>query len=268
MIALQKGNFLGQIRYLTDANGAIASATSYPTMRYTESRHFHETFHLSLILRGGNTEKRKTRAINCLPGTVTFYDPGEVHQGVDILPGSSQVNLEITDQFMAKNDLVVNASKLENNYTADARFMMLKVYRELTINDQDTALAIESTVLPFFKLIRHVGACHKTPGWVSKIKETLYDRWNETLTLNELAGIADLHPANLSGYFPRYFGSTLGEYKRKIKIEKALEQIGTGNMPLTQLAYHCGFADQSHFTRICKQLTGWNPKQLKAFLQI
>src|SRR6266699_3179768 len=105
MIALKKGNFLGQIEHFTDANGMIASVTSYPRIRYTESRHFHETLHLSLILQGGNLEKRKTRAIDCLPGTVTFYDHGEVHQGVDILPGSSQVNLEMTDQFMAKNDL-------------------------------------------------------------------------------------------------------------------------------------------------------------------
>jgi AraC family transcriptional regulator len=264
MIALKKGNFLGQIRHFTEASGIIASVTSYPRIRYTESRHFHETFHLSFILQGGNLEKRQKRAIDCLPATVTFYDPGEVHQGVDILPGSSQINLEMTDQFMAKNDLIVHAAKLEKSHSVNARFMMLKVYRELTINDQDTPLGIESAVLPFFKFTNKVGSNHSAPGWTSKINEALYDLWNEKLTLSELAGIADLHPANLSGYFPRYFGCTLGEYRRKIKMEKALELLGSKNIQLTDLAYHCGFADQSHFTRTCKQLTGWNPKQLKA----
>jgi len=69
---------------------------------------------------------------------------------------------------------------------------------------------------------------------------------------------------NLSGYFPKYFGCTIGEYRRKLKVEKALEPVKYSRLSLTAIAYQAGFADQSHITRTCKELTGWNPKQLKA----
>jgi AraC family transcriptional regulator len=48
---------------------------------------------------------------------------------------------------------------------------------------------------------------------------------------------------------------------RKLKIERSLEMLKTPGIRLTDVAYDCGFFDQSHFTRTFKQLTGLLPAQ-------
>ncbi len=262
MIVLEKANYLGQVNCLQEAGGLIASITTYPQITYAENLHSHETLHLSLVLQGGNLEKRRNGAIERLPGTVTYYDAGEPHQSTRILPGSRHVNLEITGQFLSKCELPADAASLEKCQRPGEQFFMLKLYKELLIGDPDSWLSIESALL---LAINFSGRSHQregTPAWVPKIKELLHDRWNERLTLDELALTANLHPANLSGYFPVYFGCTLGEYRRKIKVSKALDLFRDSHLSLTAIAIHCGFADQSHLTRACKALTGWTPKKL------
>lgn len=265
MIALQKSCYLGQLINIKQAGGVIASVTSYPDVTYAENMHYHENFVLSLVLKGGNIEKTKSKNIERFPGTVTCHDAGEPHQSTLMQSGSCHVNLEVPDQFMLAYGLQPQAAALENS-SADARFLMFKIYKELFIDDQDSSLSIESSLLHLLQFAgkHHYGA--GVPAWVLKTREVLYDRWDETLCLNELAIIAALHPANLSGYFPTYFGCTIGEYRRKIKIEKAFELLKSGNCSLTAVAHKCGFADQSHFTRTCKQLTGWSPKHLKKII--
>jgi AraC family transcriptional regulator len=48
---------------------------------------------------------------------------------------------------------------------------------------------------------------------------------------------------------------------RKLRVEKAMALMVSSHQSLTEIAYVCGFADQSHFIRIFKQHTGFLPKQ-------
>jgi len=264
MLALQSARYLGRLNHSKETGGLLASITSYPNLSYAENLHYHETFVLSLVLKGGNLEKRKKSEIERIPGTVTCHDAGAPHQSTRMRPDSCHVNLEITEQFMKTYELDTQAAALEKGSPADARFLMLKIYQELVTNDQESLLSIESALLHLLQFAGRYDHRQGLPAWVLKVREALYDKWNENLTLSELALIANLHPVNLSGHFPRYFGCTMGEFRRKVKMEKALELLKCRDLSLTAIAHDCGFADQSHFTRICKDLTGWNPKQLKA----
>jgi AraC family transcriptional regulator len=139
----------------------------------------------------------------------------------------------------------------------DAQFLLMKVYKELLLCDADTPPGIETLVL---NLLQLAGRQRESPpGWAHRVKELLHNRWDAVITLQELSAAAGLHPCNLSAWFPRYFGCGISEYRRKLKIEKAIGMIG-GDQSLTDIAYTCGFADQSHFTRVFKSLTGWCPK--------
>jgi AraC family transcriptional regulator len=101
------------------------------------------------------------------------------------------------------------------------------------------------------------------PQWVSLLQEILNDRWNEQLTLNELCTLTQVHPVTISKNFTKYFTCTLGEYMRKLKIDRSIRLIKNQNLSLTDIAFECGFADQSHFIRTFKELTGWLPKKFQ-----
>src|SRR5580658_8209274 len=112
MIGLKAANYLGLVEALRHENGIIASITSYPDAGYAENLHYHDTLHLSLVIRGGNLEKRRQKDIERVPGIVTFYDPGEPHQSTRTLAGSRHVNLEITEVFLQHNQVEAAAEKL------------------------------------------------------------------------------------------------------------------------------------------------------------
>lgn len=260
MIALKGANYLGNVEQSKADHGIIACITSYPDTHFSGRLHYHETLHMSFVLKGGSLEKRKQREVQRLPGKVTFYEAGEPHQSTSIYPGSSHLNLEITDAFLQQQQINASALCPENLIGRDAQFLMLKVYKELLWYDSDSGLIMESAVMNLLQLSERQNLYKTKPLWVNKVDQLLHDRWDEVLTLTELAQVAQLHPVNLSAYFSRYFGCTIGEYRRKIKIEHAVSLMSTSAHSLTQIAFLCGFSDQSHFIRTFKQLTGWIPK--------
>ena len=97
------------------------------------------------------------------------------------------------------------------------------------------------------------------PRWVGAVRELMNDKWNEPLTLGDLSVAGAVHPVTVSKFFPKYFACTFGEYMRRLKIESSLRLIKDSPRSLTEIAYECGFYDQSHFTRTFKMLTGFLP---------
>lgn len=97
------------------------------------------------------------------------------------------------------------------------------------------------------------------------LKQLLHDKWNEVLSLQEIAGLVGAHPVTISKNFRKYFHCTLGTYQRRLKIEKSIDLIKNSTLSLSEIAFYCGFTDQSHFIRNFKELTGFLPKDYRKF---
>lgn len=83
--------------------------------------------------------------------------------------------------------------------------------------------------------------------------------------ISELASMACLSTKQ----FERIFLSTIGmnpkEYARIVRFQKSLQlmQNQTENISQVQIAYQCGYSDQSHFIREFRKLSGYTPLSLK-----
>ncbi|WP_225875451.1 MULTISPECIES: helix-turn-helix domain-containing protein [Chryseobacterium] len=106
----------------------------------------------------------------------------------------------------------------------------------------------------------------KKPNWVSELNNILNDQFSDSLSLDYLSKQLHIHPVHLSRDFSKYFNSGLGEYIRKIKIQKSLKLISQKKLDLTAIAFECGFSDQSHFTRCFKEINGITPSQYRKIL--
>lgn len=66
------------------------------------------------------------------------------------------------------------------------------------------------------------------------------------------------------GYFCQSFKDSFGcpphSYILRRRVERAKELLETTITPLSQIALDCGFADQSHFSRIFRRVTGEAPR--------
>lgn len=88
----------------------------------------------------------------------------------------------------------------------------------------------------------------------------------EDLSLNDLALVAGLSKFHFSRMFKQAFGMTPHRYLMKCRIERAataLKQnvLKQNGLTIAQVAHQFSFADQSHFTRVFKQVKGVTPKQ-------
>ena len=257
MINLSNGQYLGSNRRRYDAGGIILTETEYHSTVF-EGWHAHENIHVSLIIKGGNREQRKQRETHVLPGTLLFYHQHELHRNLHTSHPSKNINLEITEEFLQQYELGENEIEKMARHP-DAGFSLLKMYHEADQADHFSAVSIQMLLL---ELISDTKKLHKKqpPLWLKTIVDFLQDNWQEHPGLTELASLSGVSPITVSKHFSKYMGCTLGEYMRKLKIQNALRLIPTGTLSLTEVAYYCGFADQSHFTRNFRKLTHFLPK--------
>ena len=68
-----------------------------------------------------------------------------------------------------------------------------------------------------------------------------------------------MHPASLARGFRLDEGATIGDYVSRLRIQHACRLMHDEVMNLAEIAAACGFADQSHLTRVFKSITGLTP---------
>jgi AraC family transcriptional regulator len=263
MINLSNGQYLGSNKLSYDAGGIILTETEYHNTVF-EGWHRHENIHISLIIKGGNREERKRSDTAVLPGALLFYRPDELHRNLHTSHPSKNINLEISPAFLAEHDLQDADLQTLIENPMDARLTMLQMYQE-ALRAED--LSKESLHMLFWQLIVQTSASYRVPepNWVGRVRELLHDNWDSQPSLQELALASGAHPVTISKQFTRYFGCTLGTYMRKLKVDHAVLMIKNSKLPLTEVAYVCGFADQSHFIRAFKKLTAFLPKAYQRF---
>ncbi|HMS42105.1 MAG TPA: AraC family transcriptional regulator [Pyrinomonadaceae bacterium] len=256
---LNRGKHLSEIFTLPKDVASVYVSTHFELGR-SDLLHYHDEPHLTFILNGGVIDKRKTFENEQFGGELMFFRAGEPHQTISKIFPTKYISLQFQTDFFKQNSHIESAleAAIEKNF--DAKISMLKIYRELAINDEFSETSMEMLMQ---NLIESPAKGKTCPNWLKKIVELLNDRWNDEISLNDLALAANVHPKTISKYFPRFFKCTLGEYRRKIKIEKSFTMIKSSKFSLTDIAYQCDFYDQSHFTKTFKDLTGFLPKEFQ-----
>ncbi|HET6389584.1 AraC family transcriptional regulator [Hyphomicrobium sp.] len=77
--------------------------------------------------------------------------------------------------------------------------------------------------------------------------------------LSELAELTELSESQFSHAFKATVGVSPHKWHQEIRIKKAQELLVAGDRSLAQVAEMAGFADQAHFTRMFKRITGLPP---------
>ena len=85
----------------------------------------------------------------------------------------------------------------------------------------------------------------------------------EPLDLDRLALMAGVSKSQLQRDFRRLFGKTLRGFQHQIRIERAVHLLSDG-LPVVEVAYACGYADHSAFTRRFRHETGMSPTAYRA----
>lgn len=88
----------------------------------------------------------------------------------------------------------------------------------------------------------------------------------QPITIEQMAAEAGLSPAHFSRLFKQVIGDSPYQFVMDYRVEQAKKMLADRERPLIDVALACGFADQPHFGRVFKKLTGATPKAFRAAL--
>ena len=93
---------------------------------------------------------------------------------------------------------------------------------------------------------------------VTRAKRYLTERFNESVTLDELSAVAGISKFHLVRQFAKQTGLSPHAFQVHVRIERARMLLQQGFSP-AEIAMLVGFADQSHLTRHFKRIWGITP---------
>ncbi|HJZ79950.1 MAG TPA: AraC family transcriptional regulator [Pyrinomonadaceae bacterium] len=239
------GNF-----YLTECN--------YPPNLQVPS-HAHENPSFYLVTAGMIAEEHGRMRRDCRVANLVFTPPGEPHSNSTNESGGRCFMVDMKSEWLAAID--VAALKLnEWAHFGGGQPVCLaqRAFRESLNLDSISSIMIEGLMLELLAEVsrRRIRFDALSPRWLEDVREILHSRFAEKLTINEIAHLVARHPVHLATQFRRSFKCTIGDYLRELRIETACRRLAGSDDSLTQIAFDCGFADQSHFCRAFKAALG------------
>ncbi|SEN81313.1 AraC family transcriptional regulator [Mucilaginibacter gossypiicola] len=267
MKQLQTGSFYGQTNQITHLQGITITDTEYTLDKV--DWHYHENAYFTFILAGNVIEGNRKEVYHCPAGSLLFHNWHDPHYNIKPEGFTRGFHIELQKHWF--EGLEFKQDKLEGSFAVnipDVKFLFYRIFKESKVNDDLTAIAVESLLLQALNKmqVNNTGSLRQVPAWANRLKELLGDDPARKYTLAELSEGVQLHPVHLSRDFSKYFNCTIGEYIRKLRVEKSFALLADEGLSLTDIAFTCGFADQSHFLRCFKQFGGSNPSAYRKLL--
>lgn len=245
------------------------------------SRHTHDCYAFGIITGGRLDFVYQHRNWQANPGDINLVVPGEVHDGhgaIDVgwsykmlyMPVEvvREVNFELTETDTLPNFL---PGVISHSYLADS----LHALHQILSDDEAPLLQQESMLrqwLNSFIFIYSEPKISLTRGLqedrvVRRALEYLHEHCTDAVALKDLAIVTGLSPYYLLRVFKAVVGMPPHLYQQQLRVQKAKRLLANG-CSLAVISNETGFADQSHFSRQFKKITGLTPAMYqKMFLK-
>jgi AraC family transcriptional regulator len=262
---LHGGEFYSPVKASLRTEDVLLSELRQPCSRAVP-RHQHELAYVTLVLKGDYLEGDRGKLDTLQPFNAVFNPSGVQHATVIGPAGASFFTIELRDQHLRQLGARL---PLQTKFDRGAGAMLwpaLRLYSDFKRQTADP-LVIESHVLELLGAVAEFASEEKnSPRWLGHVKERMQEEFREPLRMRDLAKDARVHPVHLARAFRAHEGRTPGDYLQRLRVRAACHLLRDRDYPLAIIAAECGFADQSHFTRVFRKFTETTPAQFRRTL--
>jgi AraC family transcriptional regulator len=258
---LRGGEFYSPVQATLRTEDVQLSELRQPCSRKVP-RHEHELAYVTVVLRGDYCEG-DSRLEELQPFTAVFKPCGIAHK-TEIGPaGAYFFTVEFREGYLRDLDMRLPQQTAFDAGTGGLLWPGLRLFSSFRAQAADP-LVVESDVMEMLGAITQ-STCRKKepPAWLGRVKERLHEEFSGNLRMRDLASDAGVHPVHLARVFRAQERQTPGDYLQRLRTRAACRLLRDPDYPLASIAAECGFADQSHFTRVFRKLTSTTPAKFR-----
>jgi len=218
--------------------------------------HAHDRANVTVVLAGSLVETACGAERAARRGSVVYKPAGERHADVFGPAGAE------TLQIVLAPGRDVPRYDWRDGGLAGAVGLALEA--ALAIGDDAGRLDAEGLVEALLGRGAERDPAGPAPRWLEAVVEHLHAHRDRALHAADLEHVAPVHPVHLARVFRRHRGCSIGEYLRRLRLDRAAESLAEGEAAsLARIAMEAGFADQAHFTRAFRAHAGVPPGRFR-----
>ncbi len=262
---LSTGQYYGKVVKSVNLGGLIFSKSCY---RNTSSLplHYHKNPYFCYVLNGNYSEHFSRNDLTCSKGDFIFHPQHTEHHNNFPDKSATCFNLEFSESWINKfveSKLNISCIVKTNDYRMQSS--VLKIYKEINNFDNLSSLMIEGLMLETIAGFSRNNAVNSlVPCYLKKIAEYLNEEYHSNPSLSHLASIAEVSPGHLVREFRKVFKITIGDYLRQVRVKQSSFMLRYTDKSLSDIALDAGFSDQSHFSRVFKNIMGLTPLEYRS----
>jgi len=249
--------------------------------RYEMPFHWHKEFEIVRIIEGSFTLTLDNLKITAHSGDSVFIPGGSIHGGIPM-------NC-IYECLVFDPDILFLHSDSFRSYLKKIKHHEVIVHPLITSAVPSIQAAINRlftsfiSQLPGFELLvlgglfevlglifaeKHYepnpsgnGTTYKRTGALKSVFEYIENNYASNITLQQLSQISGMSAKYFCRYFQTIAHKTPMDYLNYYRIERSCSLLCTTDLPVTSIAYDCGFNDCSYFIKLFKRYKHITPKQ-------
>jgi len=230
--------------------------------------HEHREASICFVVSGAYAERMRARDHECPPHSMVFKPAGERHADKFGPEGGTCLLIEVVPERLRTlepvSDVAARPSLVRNAKVAALGY---QIYREFLWSDDLSPLAVEGLVLEVLVEAARAGRerpARPRPQWLRQAVDLIHERAGQPLTLSSIAREVGIHPAHLARTFRAHYRRSIGDYVRRLRVERAARDLSDAGASIAEIGIRAGFFDQSHFSRVFREHTGLTPTAFRS----
>ena len=238
--------------------------------------HNHDYWEFLIILSGKYEHKINGIKEELTRGQAYIIRPNDFHGLKQISEKASHLNIMVTKEKM--NECAMNYGENFYEFLKTAKTLKININDiNITNMEQYALVANDCTDISLYNtatmyLINSMlnlatdqlyNLFSDKPNWLVDLITEIYRQENASWTVSDILDKTSYSHTHLIRVFKKYFGCSIVEYLKKVKISFAIDYLKHSSYNISEIATILGFSSVSHLNHIFKEATGKSPLQFR-----
>ena len=247
---------------------------------YHAPLHWHRPSEMVRVIRGTLELSLNEKKISLSSGDIIYINREVIHDYAPTACVYEVINFDIKElllrtslcqeglQFFASKHIIINPFCLCEDPKLHA--LADNLFDVASVQTGEHDLLILGTLFELLGAIcleNQYTENVKTHAQIKVFKpllEFIEHSYMKTITLAEMAQIAGMSTSHFSVLFRDLFNQTPIDYLNSYRIERACVFLLNSDLPVTEIAYQCGFNDSAYFVKVFKKYKNITPKKYRS----